>query len=538
MLRLFAITCLGIVFASPCFGQGLCYAAPGAASLEVPLVPNSMEPSCEPQRIRVPDRTQVTLNIVNVSPTEYCTPTAPAPTPTTVTNPIESIINTVSGLKSFNLVPESTFKEQIEAIPDLIQPDTSQHLTEAEKNAPRDPIAKLFHELAEKVLPAAQAIATKQSNWQQTYQTDLTALQDYQNADYRGQAWKTFDPLKDAKLNEVRKHITFPPITDDAADPNNPPSEMDYVPLQALIDQLKALQPQLISACTAAPTGKKKCSPEILASTSAVIEKVNSYLAVAGDNLKTLQTAQTGVVTAYNALLAQKHQFDLRKTANAFVETPQDPTTHLTSLVQVIPLGTNYAATSPGTVSCATTATPSVATTDAINVSILYQNVPTLTASAGILVSFTQQNQYGIVQQMTTATATTPATTYSAIGLTSSARAGVVPMAFFNIRVAPAKLTTWWHEPNNELIITHNVSAGLGINSNSGTNQAEFFGGYAVGFSRVLIHGGLDYGRSQGLAPGFSTGALPTGFTGTSVPVAWKYHPQFSIGFSVRVAPF
>jgi len=76
MLRLFAITCLGIAFASPCFGQGLCYAAPGATSLEVPLVPNSMEPICEPQRIRVPDRTQVTLNIVNVSPTEYCTPTA------------------------------------------------------------------------------------------------------------------------------------------------------------------------------------------------------------------------------------------------------------------------------------------------------------------------------------------------------------------------------------------------------------------------------------------------------------------------------
>jgi hypothetical protein len=204
-----------------------------------------MEPSCEPQRIRVPDRTQVTLNIVNVSPTEYCSPTAPAPTPTTVTNPIESIINTVSGLKSFNLVPESTFKAQIRAIPDLIEPDTGQRLTEAEKSAPKDPIARLFHELAEKVLPAAQAIATKQSSWQQTYQTDLTTLQDYQNANYRGTAWQTFDPLIDAKLNTVRTHITFPPITDDASDPKNPPSEMDYVPLQSLIDQLKALQPQL-----------------------------------------------------------------------------------------------------------------------------------------------------------------------------------------------------------------------------------------------------------------------------------------------------
>jgi len=497
-----------------------------------------MEPSCEPQRIRVPDRTQVTLNIVNVSPTEYCSPTAPAPTPTTVTNPIESIINTVSGLKSFNLVTGSAFKTQIQTIPDLIEPDTSQPLTEAERHAPKDPIARLFHELAEKVLPTAQAIATKQSIWQKSYQADLKTLQDYQTANYRGQAWKQFDPLVDNNLDTVRTHITFPPITDDATDPKNPPSEMDYVPLQALIDQLKDLQPQLIAACTAAPTGKKKCSPEILASTSAVIEKANSYLTVAGGNLKTLQAAQAGIVTAYYALLAQKHQFDLHKTANVFQETPADPKTHLTSLMQVMPLGTNYAATSPGTVSCATTATPSVATTDAINVSILYQNVPTLTASAGILVSLIQQNQYGIVQQITPATATTPATAYSAIGLTSSARAGVVPMAFFNFRFGQPKLTTWWHEPNNELVITHNASAGLGINSNSGTNQAEFFGGYAIGFSRILIHGGLDYGRSQQLAPGFSTGALPTGFTGTSVPVVWNYHPQISIGFSVRVAPF
>jgi len=138
MLRPFALACFAIACASPCFGQGLCYAAPRATSLNVPLVANSMEPSFEPQLIRVPDRTQVTLNIVNVSPTEYCSPTAPAPTPTTVTNPIESIINTVSGLKSFNLIPESTFKAQIRDIPDLMEPDTSQRLTEAEKNAPKD----------------------------------------------------------------------------------------------------------------------------------------------------------------------------------------------------------------------------------------------------------------------------------------------------------------------------------------------------------------------------------------------------------------
>jgi hypothetical protein len=489
-----------------------------------------MEPSCEPQRIRVPDRVQVTLHVTNLSPTEYCSPTASAPSPTAVTNPLESIINTITGLKSFNLVQKTPFTPQMDTIEDLIVPDKTKNLvTEAEKNPPKDPTAVLFQKLAKQVLPAAQKIADKQSHWQDLFLADLTKLQDYQSGDYRGANWSKFDPEHDATLDVVRSHKAFPTITNDPGSLDSTPSEMDFAPLQALIDQLKALQPLLISACTTATAGngKKKCNPEVLSTTSLVIEKAGSYLTVATDNVHTLQATQTGIVAAYNALLAQRHLFDVRRAAGSI---------QLSNgvLQQNIPLGTNYSSTASGSVSCATTATPPVVTTDAIAVSILYQNIPTLTASAGILVSFIQQNQYGVVQQMNTATSTS----FSAIGMTNSARAGVVPMAFFNFRLGGPRLTTWYREPNNELIITQNLSAGLGLNSNSGSNQAEFFGGYAVGFSRVLIHAGLDYGRSQALAPGFSTGALPTGFTGSAVPVTWSYHPGFTIGFSVRVAPF
>jgi hypothetical protein len=79
---------------------------------------------------------------------------------------------------------------------------------------------------------------------------------------------------------------------------------------------------------------------------------------------------------------------------------------------------------------------------------------------------------------------------------------------------------------------------GIGINSNSGTNQVEFFAGDAVSFSRVFIHAGVHFGRTESLGGGYSLGPVPSGFTGTTAPINWSYHPAFSIGLSVRIAPF
>jgi hypothetical protein len=201
-------------------------------------------------------------------------------------------------------------------------------------------------------------------------------------------------------------------------------------------------------------------------------------------------------------------------------------------IVQNFPVATDYGATDTGTITCSTDTTPAVATTDAINYSFLFQNVPALTASAGLLISFIEKNEWGVTQ-------TTDGTTVSTVfAVTDSASASVIPMGYVNWRFAPPVIKTWWGEPNNELVISHNLSAGLGINSNTGTNQPEFFAGYAIGFSRVLIHAGLDYGRTESLGGGFVKGTVPTGFTGTTAPINWSYTPGFAIGLSVRVAPF
>ena len=101
----------------------------------------------------------------------------------------------------------------------------------------------------------------------------------------------------------------------------------------------------------------------------------------------------------------------------------------------------------------------------------------------------------------------------------------------------------------NELVWTEGVSAGIGINPNTGTNQPEFFLGLALGMNRLIIHPGIHFGRTEALGGGYSLNVpfmSTTSATGTvvpptvpsTVPLSWSYHVAFSIGFSVRVAPY
>jgi len=79
-------------------------------------------------------------------------------------------------------------------------------------------------------------------------------------------------------------------------------------------------------------------------------------------------------------------------------------------------------------------------------------------------------------------------------------------------------------------------SAGFGINPNNAANQPEFFTGLAVALNRFMLHTGVHWGRRQFIGGGyFLNGPAPSS---GSVPIGWAYRPAFSIGFSVRVAPY
>jgi hypothetical protein len=534
--KLVAITFL-FVAATSCFAKDECQAKPGVKTINIPLASQSMEPVCEPERIRVNDRSPMTIVVQNLSPLEVCALTPTAPTVTAVTNPIESIINTISAYKAFDFPAATAHTAGTHPLGALFKTAGPNPDTDA-----RD----LFEKLSGQVIPLAKGIYVKQSDMQNTFKTDIMNLSNYIAADYRGKKWSDFAPDKDPNITKARQDIAFPVIQSGGT--TTPATELDWAPLQALLDQLKALQPRLIVSCTTAGT---ECDQNILSKTSQDIEQATSILTILQDNFKSLQSSQTAIQASIAVLDSIKTDFAIRVNNSQKIQKfPKDPANiasldptalgvfqHTQILTQSFSLGTNYGATATGSIACSMTETaPATPTTDAMSYTVLYQNVPALTVSAGMLISFIQKNEYGVTEA--NAPTTTPPTVNTVFSITDSAPASVVPMAYINYRFAPPILKTWWGEPNNEMVISHNLSAGIGLNTNTGTTQPEFFAGYAIGFGRALIHAGLDYGRTESLGGGFALGVVPMGFTGTTAPIDWAFHPGFAIGISVRIAPF
>ena len=204
--------------------------------------------------------------------------------------------------------------------------------------------------------------------------------------------------------------------------------------------------------------------------------------------------------------------------------------------MQKFNLGTDRKATITGNIACVSDVDGKTATTDPINYSILYQDVPHWSASAGLLVSFQPKRTYGVISQ------NPGSQQQNVVAITDQAPAQAIPMAFVNYRLTrysfkyDDRMLHFGRNREDTLVWTAHLTAGMGVNPNNGANQPEFFLGLALGFNRFLIHPGVHFGRMQSLGGGFTPGtAVGSGIT---PPINWSYHAAFSIGFSVRVAPY
>ena len=541
MIRAICISFFIAICACPSVAQNVCAAKPGSHRILIPLRGGaaSYEPQCQPARLRVSDRLPLTIRITGLSPIDVCTTSAKPPTLTVVANPLEAIVNSVSALKSFDFSSahalqdeangqlDSLFNESTKESPPAHEtPEEKKKREEEEKKAAAakaadDDALALFKSLNSQVLPAAQTLYGKQLYWFGRFQTDVTAMSLYLEQDYRMTNYTKFVPEND--LSVIKSDASFP-IAAYPPTRADIPSELDWAALQALADQMKSLETRLITSCTKAG---QSCKPDVLQLTAQLTDQANAFILVAQDNLKTLQADQAAIVTAYNTIDKVFLDFQNRLKLGTVQVNPADGI-----LFQDIPLGPDYGETDAGTVSCVSDALSTQATTDAINYSVLYQNVPAFTAGAGLLVSTLRLNEIATEPELVNGTYGT----YFAV--TQSSPVQMVPMGFVNYRTWRPKLTTVWGEPETEMVIANSLSGGIGINANSGTSQPEFFIGDAVSLNRVYIHFGEDWGRTESLGGGFTLNTLvPAGFAG-SAPIVWSYHPAFAFGFSVRVAPF
>lgn len=491
--------------------------------------PYTMEPESEPKSIRVDNRGRATILLEGLSPLDVCSLGGRTTTPTTETNPLASLITSISALGAF-LIPIGSVGN-IGPLMEQIGPSSNKFakmLSESKVSSEpliADPLYTTFVSLNRKLSAVLSQIKDEQDITKKSFESDQKQLASYLSADYRGNNWQGFNPRRD--LTVIAGDAEHPMKS--VADLAN--AQANYERISNLVSSIhKKYDDKLPPSAVKSREALKRMDPSL------TMEK--AALTVLADNNTVLKDPKAKLQAAYDTAtkafdtFARKLQRVNDVLPNLIREKNVGYGDILTERFRLAP---DRKTTVTGVLSCVSSLDLTTPTTDAIDYSVLYQDVPHLTASAGILTSFIQKQIVGTTEVNTgIASATSFATNFA---ITDLARVQVIPMAFVNYRILNYKEIHW---PNQEddLGITTNLSGGFGINPNTGTNQPEGFFGIAIGFNRVMVHTGLDIGRVQHLGGGFTLGnPVPMNFP-SPVPLTWTYEKGFSIGFSVRVAPF
>lgn len=283
--------------------------------------------------------------------------------------------------------------------------------------------------------------------------------------------------------------------------------------------------------------GPSGCDLTALQTVDQETERAAALISVITANNAALQAGQAALKTSYTALVKVQKDFEQRARQH-IVEENFDLQGH-PYLVQVFDLGTDRKDTSTGYLQCVSDVNMTTPTTTNINYTLVYQDVPQFSASAGFLVSLQPNQIYGLITPPPSSSNPTPSPYFD---LTTNTPAQIFPMAFLNYRPKwfyhqAAWYSHWGSTHENELLSTLNASAGFGVNPDTGTNQPEFFTGLAYGWNHFLLHAGAHYAHTETLGDGYTPATtVPT--TLTTPPLNWGYHVKFSFGFSVRVAPY
>jgi hypothetical protein len=281
-----------------------------------------------------------------------------------------------------------------------------------------------------------------------------------------------------------------------------------------------------------------ECTLTDLREIDKIVDRARAEMSILSDNNKSLASSQASLKTAYMGLVKVEDDFKRRKGNQAAKGAQDEPPIIVEKdgiLYQDFNLGTDRKATSTGSFSCVSDLDGKTPTTTNMNYSLLYQDVPHWSASAGFLTSFQEKKIIGIANEIDTST--TPPTNAQFFRVTDRAQVQFIPMAFVNYRLGHYHSSHYGKNKEDELVWTGHLSGGFGVNPNTGTNQPEFFAGFATGLNRFMFHSGVHIGRTESLGGGYVLNtSVPAGLT--SAPISWSYHPAFSIGFSVRLAPY
>lgn len=160
-------------------------------------------------------------------------------------------------------------------------------------------------------------------------------------------------------------------------------------------------------------------------------------MSLLSDNNKTLEGAQGTMKTAYIAMVKVEDDFKRRKGHRVIHEVEVEKPDHTGAYVmaQAFNLGTDRKDTANGYFACVSDVDGKTATTTNIYYSLLYQDIPHWSASAGFLTSFLGKRIIGIDDE--NSPLSNPPVDNRVFAVTDRAQVQLVPMAFVNYRIPP-----------------------------------------------------------------------------------------------------
>lgn len=196
---------------------------------------------------------------------------------------------------------------------------------------------------------------------------------------------------------------------------------------------------------------------------------------------------------------------------------------------------------------------------DAIQFNAYFQEPPQFDISAGFVISTMPSRQVTAQAGAYVDPTATPAPTQTDIIIINRPRPQFIPGAFvewhpWNFKWPwvhdaaldksdappdPDKMPTWMSDnaPRHPFgyVGSLGLAAGVLVNPNTGSAQAEFFGGVSLGIQRFAILLGEHRGRSQNIANGYGYYEGETVASGTTPPTTNNWANGFALGITYRI---
>jgi hypothetical protein len=162
-----------------------------------------------------------------------------------------------------------------------------------------------------------------------------------------------------------------------------------------------------------------------------------------------------------------------------------------------------------------------VATITPVPISITYQGEPRLVVTAGLLFSTIDKRKIG------TEAMRVSDTQFNVRVTEDRSSSQLVPFSFLDIRLTTLEV--------NSFPVQVNFGLGVGVNSNNGNRQVEYFAGPSLSAKNVHLHLGWHFGKWAEPSGGYKVDDIVPAEKFPGVPVQRRDIDKFAVGISYRL---